>query len=103
MNTSRRIVLKKLVCGIILIPLFDLGIERVFAADLPLLQVDDPAAKARKYVEDAGKASAAKAYSNCASCMFYQGASGSAQGPCTVFPGKQVKAKGWCSSWAPLM
>lgn len=103
MNTSRRVLLKKLACGITLIPLLDLGIERVFADDLPLLKVDDPAAKALKYVEDASKSSAASPGNNCENCMLYQGAIGSTQGPCSVFPGKQVKAKGWCSSWAPQM
>jgi hypothetical protein len=26
-----------------------------------------------------------------------------AQGPCQLFPGKQVKAAGWCTGWAPQM
>jgi len=30
-------------------------------------------------------------------------APGSAQGPCQLFAGKQVKAAGWCSAWAPQM
>ena len=28
---------------------------------------------------------------------------GSAQGPCQLFPGKLVKAAGWCTGWAPQM
>ena len=73
------------------------------AADAPLLAVGAPEAQAVKYVEDARQASAATAGSNCANCGLYQGPSGSAQGPCQLFAGKQVKAAGWCTAWAPQM
>ena len=66
----------------------------------------DPAsseAKAVKYVEDAGKASGAAAGSSCANCALYQGAEGSKQGLCQIFPSNEVKAAGWCSSWAPQL
>src|SRR5439155_1441904 len=26
-----------------------------------------------------------------------------AQGPCQLFPGRQVKAAGWCTAWAPQL
>jgi hypothetical protein len=60
---------------------------------------DDPTAKALKYVSDASKSTDAKPGTKCANCAFYQGAAGSAQGGCPLFPGKAVKAAGWCSSW----
>jgi len=85
--------------GMILIPATSL-LGRAAFADAPLVTTDDPTAKALKYVEDASKASDAKPGSRCANCSFYQGAPNSKQGPCTVFAGKQVKAAGWCSSWA---
>ncbi|TLY90372.1 MAG: High potential iron-sulfur protein, partial [Gammaproteobacteria bacterium] len=25
------------------------------------------------------------------------------QGPCQLFPGRQVKAAGWCTAWAPQL
>ena len=75
----------------------------VAAAAAPLLDAGSPEAKAVKYVEDAARASGAAAGSRCANCALYQGPDGSIQGPCQLFPGKAVKAAGWCSSWAPQM
>ena len=82
-----------------------LGCEQLslVEADAPLLAISAPEARAVKYVEDARQASAATAGSNCANCGLYQGPSGSAQGPCQLFTGKQVKAAGWCTAWAPQM
>jgi High potential iron-sulfur protein len=73
------------------------------SAAAPLLDAASPEAKAVKYVEDASKASGAAAGSSCASCALYQGGDGSKQGACQIFPGKEVKAAGWCSSWAPQL
>jgi len=68
-----------------------------------MLSVDDPAAKAVKYVEDATKAKRAAADNTCANCGLYTGKTGDKAGPCQIFPGKRVVAAGWCSSWAPQM
>lgn len=73
------------------------------AAAAPLLDAAAPEAQAVKYVEDAAHASGVTPGSTCANCALYQGAEGSKQGPCQIFPGKDVKAAGWCSSWAPQM
>jgi hypothetical protein len=73
------------------------------AATLPLLSSDDPQAKALKYVADAKQSKDAKPDNTCANCALYQGTYGSAQGPCQIFPGKAVKATGWCSSWSAQM
>jgi hypothetical protein len=100
---SRRLLLQRLALGASLIPLTAGGIRRALAAPAPLLSVDAPEAKAVKYVEDAGKAQGATPGSSCANCGLYQGPNGSTQGPCQLFPGKDVKAAGWCSSWAPQM
>ena len=64
----------------------------------------DPAAAGLGYVADAKKADAKKfpkyaAGQNCANCALYQGAAGSEAGPCPLFAGKQVAAKGWCASY----
>ena len=34
---------------------------------------------------------------SCGNCVLYQGARGSAQGPCKIFGGQVVMAAGWCS------
>lgn len=72
------------------------------AQDLPALPLDNPQAKALGYSDDAAtvKHPSFKAGSNCANCQFYQAAAGAASGPCALFPGHSVKAKGWCSAWA---
>ncbi len=36
----------------------------------------------------------------CHSCTFYQGDQAE-QGPCPLFPGKEVKASGWCLTFTP--
>jgi hypothetical protein len=89
------------------VPFTVLAAVRPRAADAaPAAPPVDPGsaeAKAVKYVEDAARASGATAGNRCATCALYQGADGSTQGPCQIFPGKAVKAAGWCSSWAPQM
>jgi len=72
------------------------------AADAPHVAESDPTAKALGYVEDAGttKDPKHKAGDVCANCQFYSGAS-SGFGPCQLFPGKAVSAKGWCVSHTP--
>jgi hypothetical protein len=72
----------------------------VHAADLPHVTDSDPTAKVLGYVEDASaaKSSLYKAGNNCANCQFYTGAA-DGYGPCQLFPGKAVNAKGWCSSY----
>jgi hypothetical protein len=100
---SRRSLLQKLTLGVPLLPLAISQLSTALAADAPLLSPDAKEAKAVKYVEDASKAVGAVPGSTCANCAVYQGHAGSPQGPCQIFPGKQVKAAGWCSSWAPQM
>ena len=88
-------------------PFTVLATARARAADAApaaaLLDAGSAEAKAVKYVEDAARASGATPGSRCANCALYQGAEGSAQGPCQLFPGKAVRAAGWCKSWAAQM
>ena len=70
----------------------------------PMLDEADPTAVALGYVADAARVDKAKypnfvEGSNCANCALYQGAAGSEAGPCPLFAGKQVAAKGWCASY----
>ena len=69
------------------------------AADLPHVSETDPTAKALGYVENASKTtdSKHKAGDDCANCQFYSGGA-TGYGPCQLFPGKSVNAKGWCVS-----
>lgn len=71
------------------------------AADLPHVSPSDPTAKALGYVEDASttKDPKHKAGDSCANCQFYSGGA-TGFGPCQLFPGKAVSAKGWCVSHA---
>jgi hypothetical protein len=102
-SRSRRRLLRRLAVGAALIALATGRVRRTLAASAALLSVNAPEAKAVKYVEDAKNAAGAAPGSNCANCGLYQGPAGSAQGPCQLFPGKEVRASGWCSSWAPQM
>ena len=103
-SLSRRRLLQRLALGAsVAAPLAVGGWRQSFAASAPLLSVDAPEAKAVKYVENAKDAQGANPGSRCANCGLYQGPEGSSEGPCQLFPGKQVKAAGWCSSWAPQM
>jgi hypothetical protein len=72
------------------------------ADDLPHLSEADATAKALGYVEDAAttKDPKHKAGDACANCQFYSGAA-TGYGPCQLFPGKAVSAKGWCISHTP--
>ena len=74
------------------------------AAETPRLDVKDPVAKARGYVEDAQQLDVKKypSYvkgSTCENCLLLQGASGANYRPCNLFPGKVVSVHGWCSGW----
>ena len=102
-SLSRRRLLRRLALGASVAPVAATLSRTSLAASAPLLSADAPEAKAVKYVENAKAAKGAAAGNNCANCALYQGPDGSTQGPCQLFPGKDVKAAGWCSSWAPQM
>jgi hypothetical protein len=99
---ARRVLLTRIAVAVALTPLAVSKLTKAAAAN-PRLGPAEPAAKAVKYVEDAKHAQGAAAGSRCANCALYEGVSGSTQGPCQLFPGKDVMAAGWCSSWAPQM
>jgi hypothetical protein len=103
LKSSRRQFLNRVAVATVCLPISGLivGTGTARAADAPQLGEDDPTAKALKYAHDA---SAVKERSNatavCDNCMHYSGEAGSEWGPCALFQGKQVAAKGWCSAWA---
>jgi hypothetical protein len=97
-NPTRRALLKNLTIGLSLAP-----IAAVANSDeSPILSETDPAAKAVHYVEDASGAKDARPGANCLNCSVYSGASGAPQGSCALFPGKLIKAAGWCSAWSDM-
>jgi High potential iron-sulfur protein len=98
-DVSRRRLLKAVTLSVAVAPVAWLPVATAVAAASPVVTEDDPTAKALKYVSDASKAPGAKPGSQCANCSNYQGAAGSAQGGCLLFPGREVQASGWCSSW----
>ena len=70
------------------------------------LDVNDPAAVALGYVEDARKVDAKKypdfvAGNDCDSCSQLLGNAGDTYRPCALLPGKLVDIHGWCKAWAP--
>jgi len=74
------------------------------AGPLPALDEKDAQAVALGYVTDASRVDTAThknfvAGSACAGCALFQGKAGDTAGPCGIFPGKNVAAKGWCASW----
>jgi hypothetical protein len=100
-NAARRALLKQAALGLSIAPLALGRAPAALGAALPLISEQDPAARAVHYVEDASRAKNAAAGADCSNCSLY-GATGSAQGTCTLFPAKLVKAAGWCSSWSGL-
>jgi len=79
--------------------------RRAVGADLPHLDVKDPAAVAQGYAEDAALVDQKKypkfvKGSSCDNCLLLQGKEGESYRPCDLFPGKSVSAKGWCNGWS---
>jgi High potential iron-sulfur protein len=103
-DSARRSLLRRIALSVSLAPLAlrTVSASEAGGAALPLLSESDPAAKPVRYVEDAHRASGAAGGASCESCSLYSGASGADRGSCTLFPGKLVKAAGWCTSWSSL-
>lgn len=72
---------------------------RLRAADGARVSEDDPTAKAMSYVEDATKAQRASSNDFCHNCRYFKGDEKTEWAPCDLFPGKEVKAGGWCKVW----
>ena len=90
MKFSRR----QLLAGASVIPLQSWIGSSAMASDLPEVESGDPTAVALEYV-----AESATDGQNCANCQLYTGEEGAELGPCAIFPGKSVRAAGWCKSW----
>ncbi len=100
-NPARRALLRQAVLGLSLAPVALAVPPDANAGETPLLSEQDPAAKAVQYLEDASHAKGAESGADCSNCSIYS-PTGATQGTCTLFPGKLVKAKGWCNKWSGL-
>jgi hypothetical protein len=89
-QVSRRSLLK----GLAAIPVFAV-VGYQSNAQAEMVSVDDPTAKALSYTENSTEAG-----KNCSNCALYQGGT-AASGGCPIFPGKEVAATGWCTSYVP--
>jgi len=80
------------------------AIGTAHAADMPMVDPSSAQAKGLGYVEDATTVDQSK-YARyqegqaCSNCQLYGG--GEEAGSCGIFPGKKVKATGWCNVYAP--
>jgi hypothetical protein len=66
----------------------------------------DPQAQSLGYRHDATTVDATayeryEAGQACSNCLLFQGAEGDEWGLCSIFPGREVKATGWCNVYAP--
>lgn len=103
---TRRALLRTLVLGAAAAAVAPVCPSR--SAELEKLDVNDPAARALGYVENAGAVDAKKypGYvqgSNCDNCLLLQGKPGNNYRPCSLFRGKLVAVSGWCKGWTAEM
>jgi hypothetical protein len=89
--TRRALVIRGLIVGSIIPVSQTISVVR---AESPPLDPSDPTAKALGYITQSTKSA-----EKCSNCNQFQGNAGSAQGSCTIFPGKTVAAAAWCMSW----
>jgi|AntAceMinimDraft_5_1070358.scaffolds.fasta_scaffold31614_2 hypothetical protein len=80
---------------------------RSVQADTNILSPTDPTAMALGYYEDAAevdlskwpkKAAPGGDQQLCSNCALYASVDAT-HGNCSIFPGKQVAAAGWCNAW----
>jgi hypothetical protein len=101
-NPARRALLQQAATGL---SLTSLSLARSApahgAAAVPISE-QDPAAKAVHYVDGCESRQGGESGADCSNCSLYGAAAAQRKAACTLFPGKLVKAAGWCSSWSGL-
>lgn len=111
-DLKRRNILKQSLLGLSAVAASSILTPKQAIADdaLPKLAEDDPMAVGVGYRNDATtvdtvrypkRAGEEGAKQLCVNCSLYSGDKDAEWGKCTIFSGKQVNAKGWCSVWAP--
>lgn len=103
-DCRRRRFIKVSFGSIAAIPVTSLLLGTPAHAQLVLLDENDPMAKGLGYKHDTNDVDH-DAYPNhspeqlCSNCKIYLASAGEPQGACVIFPGKAVKAGGWCAAW----
>jgi anaerobic selenocysteine-containing dehydrogenase len=98
-TSSRRRFFKITAIGLAAAPFANALMSGVAQA-VDAVKESDPTAAALGYVMDATKSTKrTDKAAVCSTCNLYTGKAGAADGPCTIFQGKLVNAKGWCSAW----
>jgi len=98
-SASRRRFFKITAVGLAAAPFATALMSGAAHAVVPVKETD-PTAAALGYVADATKSTKrADKAATCSSCSLFSGKNGAADGPCTIFQGNLVSAKGWCSAW----
>jgi hypothetical protein len=102
-NTASRRNFLKSVGGVSALSAVGIKVIDSHAADLPKLNEDDPMAVALKYVHDASDVAESMRPEKdryCYNCALYSGSENDEWAACSIFPGKAVAGRGWCSVWA---
>ncbi len=99
-QTTRRIFMMQVAAGSSVL----VASGAMAQAAAPKLDEKDPTAVALGYAADTTKVDAKKyakhtAEQKCSNCQLFTGKGKDPLGPCSLFPGKQVAAGGWCSAW----
>ena len=102
-DLKRRNILKQSIFGLTAVAAASILAPNAYASDLPALTEDDPMGVSLGYKQDTATVDAAtqpkhSADQTCSNCALYTGTSDTA-GTCTIFAGKQVSSKGWCTAW----
>lgn len=111
-HLNRRRFIQLGLAGLASVPAASIVYRGAAAADAeaPLVDENDPAAVAIGYVHDAEQVDVSRfpkragesgAAQFCHNCALYQGEGTDGVGACSVFPGRNVKAAGWCNAWVP--
>ncbi len=100
MSHSRRRFLKLaggVTAGLVMSATF---LRRAVAALPHLSASTNSTAKALHYTDNASNAAVRHpSMEHCMMCQHYKGNMGEAWGPCEIFPGYDVNARGWCSAY----
>lgn len=101
---ARRRFLKLAAAGAAAAPLCGMRFVRLARAQEDRVEEDEEIAVQLGYKHDASQVDPAEwpDYEEgevCANCQLYHGEEGAEWGPCDIFGGQLVSAKGWCVSW----
>ena len=103
---QRRSFIKAMMAGAAAVPLALPPARRATAADAaPVLDVNDPTAKALAYVADASSVDVRnnpkyQPGQKCSNCSLWQGEPTDKLGGCELVLGQYVLGTGWCKAWA---